>query len=289
MDPGSGYPWDMKLTAAGPKALLAALLLVAATAASASKWRNEKSGAAALKESAEGPADFQRTVENQTPAVGEVVGPAAAAAPSAPSRMGLPPASPLPVMRVASEHPAVRVLSEDAMAAAKAATDSRPAPLLPLSKTATNVFLGFSGMLIAGCLMTGGWEKAPEGGAAAEGAAAEGAEAGAAGLEAASEAAAAESFAAQTFAQSVAGLPARLQIRAALAVPENALAEPYVDAMMPARTWRAITLSEQRAIDAWNMSADKAAGRADLFDWLDANAVEGVDAAALKDKLERRA
>ncbi|MFI5362498.1 MAG: hypothetical protein ACHQ49_11055 [Elusimicrobiota bacterium] len=66
--------------------------------------------------------------------------------------------------------------------------------------------------------------------------------------------------------------------------------ESFIDTRMPASTWRAISLREQRLIESWDASREKASGQASLSEWLDANACsEGVDIPLLKAKLHRNA
>lgn len=81
----------------------------------------------------------------------------------------------------------------------------------------------------------------------------------------------------------------------AATAPMSAVAEQprderyrYVDTRMPVGTWRAIARQEQALIERWNVSADKAAGRASFEQWLDAQGpTPGVDAVLLKAKLAR--
>ena len=69
-----------------------------------------------------------------------------------------------------------------------------------------------------------------------------------------------------------------------LTVPEP----ESVDPQMPVATWRSISSREQKLLDQWDASREKAAGRASFEDWLDTLAViDGVDVAALKAKLQR--
>jgi hypothetical protein len=64
--------------------------------------------------------------------------------------------------------------------------------------------------------------------------------------------------------------------------------EPFIDIRMPASTWRAISLREQRLIERWDASPQKAMGKASFEEWLDAQGdVEAADAALLKAKLNR--
>jgi hypothetical protein len=57
---------------------------------------------------------------------------------------------------------------------------------------------------------------------------------------------------------------------------------------MPVSTWRAISWREQRLIEKWDASPEKATGKASFEEWLDAQgSVESVDAAMLKAKLCR--
>jgi len=66
--------------------------------------------------------------------------------------------------------------------------------------------------------------------------------------------------------------------------------EPFIDTRMPVPTWRAISLSEQRLIERWDASLEKARGQASFAEWLDAQgSVAGVDTALLKTKLSRDA
>ncbi|GEM_PF-1920406 len=66
--------------------------------------------------------------------------------------------------------------------------------------------------------------------------------------------------------------------------------EPFIDTRMPVSTWRAISWREQRLIEKWDASPEKAMGKASFEEWLDAQGdVEGVDAARLKTKLCRDA
>lgn len=70
--------------------------------------------------------------------------------------------------------------------------------------------------------------------------------------------------------------------------PEPAApSEPFVDTRMPVATWRSISLAEQKLIEAWDRSPEKAAGRASLLEWLDAQPASCVDVARLKAKLAR--
>jgi hypothetical protein len=64
--------------------------------------------------------------------------------------------------------------------------------------------------------------------------------------------------------------------------------EPYIDIRMPVATWRAISWPEQRLIEKWDASPEKAVGQASFEEWLDAQSdISGVDAAALRAKLSR--
>ena len=64
--------------------------------------------------------------------------------------------------------------------------------------------------------------------------------------------------------------------------------EPFIDTRMPVSTWRAISWREQRLIERWDASPEKALGKASFEEWLDAQGrVEGVDVALLKTKLGR--
>lgn len=75
-------------------------------------------------------------------------------------------------------------------------------------------------------------------------------------------------------------------ISARPAPPEPVRNPPSTE--MPAATWRAISGQEQRLIDQWDSSPEKAAGMASLEEWLEARgATAGVDVARLKAKLSR--
>src|SRR5207302_4624654 len=53
-----------------------------------------------------------------------------------------------------------------------------------------------------------------------------------------------------------------------------------IDSQMPVATWRSISSREQKLLDLWDASKEKAPGRASFEDWLDAQgAVDGVDVA----------
>jgi len=67
--------------------------------------------------------------------------------------------------------------------------------------------------------------------------------------------------------------------------------KPYfVDTRMPVSTWRAISLPEQKLIEQWDNSREKALGVASLSEWVAAKGpAAGIDAARLQAKLERDA
>ena len=72
-----------------------------------------------------------------------------------------------------------------------------------------------------------------------------------------------------------------------MALPVTAQ-ETFIDIRMPVSTWRAISWREQRLIDIWDASPEKALGQASFEEWLDAQGnVEGVDLAMLNTKLSR--
>ena len=72
------------------------------------------------------------------------------------------------------------------------------------------------------------------------------------------------------------------------AAPEAPAA--FVDTRMPVGTWRAISLGEQRLIEAWDRSPEKARGQASLEEWLTSKGgAPGVDIERLKAKLRRDA
>lgn len=97
-------------------------------------------------------------------------------------------------------------------------------------------------------------------------------------------------------APEAAALPAprtRAVVRAELPTVEAYLAReprvaPFVDARMPVGTWRAIAWREQRLIERWDASPEKAAGRLSLDEWIDRHgASAGIDGPLLKSKLAR--
>ncbi|MBI3565260.1 MAG: hypothetical protein HY079_08705 [Elusimicrobia bacterium] len=85
----------------------------------------------------------------------------------------------------------------------------------------------------------------------------------------------------------------RAAVRTPLPTVESYLAreprvEPFVDARMPVATWRAIAWREQRLIEGWDASPEKASGRVSLDEWIDRHgAASGVDGPLLKAKLAR--
>jgi hypothetical protein len=90
-------------------------------------------------------------------------------------------------------------------------------------------------------------------------------------------------------AETSAAAPASLRPTLSFVVPPEP-ARAFIDTRMPVATWRAISLPEQRLIEAWNASPEKARGLASLEDWADAKApAMAVDAALLKAKLRRDA
>jgi hypothetical protein len=65
---------------------------------------------------------------------------------------------------------------------------------------------------------------------------------------------------------------------------------PFIDVRMPAPTWRAISLAEQKLIERWDASREKSLGLASLTEWIGAQgSVEGVDLPLLRAKLHRDA
>jgi hypothetical protein len=71
---------------------------------------------------------------------------------------------------------------------------------------------------------------------------------------------------------------------------ESPSREPFIDTRMPVATWRAVSLPEQRLIEGWDASREKALGLASLADWLGAKGrVDGVDIPLLQAKLRRDA
>jgi hypothetical protein len=83
---------------------------------------------------------------------------------------------------------------------------------------------------------------------------------------------------------SITETPATHSLLAKLEAP----VEPFIDTLMPVPTWLAISWREQRLIETWDASSEKALGKASFEEWLDAQAsLEGVDAAMLKAKLCR--
>ncbi len=85
--------------------------------------------------------------------------------------------------------------------------------------------------------------------------------------------------------------PAPAEFAPALARAEaSAPPAPYVDARMPAPTWRAISWAEQKLIESWDASREKSLGLASLGEWIDAHGgAAGVDAKLLQAKLHRDA